>query len=230
MSTVAVTGASGHLGQAVVAELYDAGHIVRRVGRRFPTTMRADVVLHLAAPDWRDSRAICDFYAFNVALYRWSATTHTRVINTGSWWQHAGPEAEKLAYTRLKSDQAQLFATTLVPFSIYGDQARAGRGFVPQLQAHLRGDSSLSGVSGEPRDWIHVTDVARAYLAAMKAPAGTYDVRTGLAFSPAALARACGVDDLPDYPETPSCVLTYANETVPGWSPRIGVLSHLRAA
>ena len=225
---VAVTGASGHLGRVLVPALMAAGHEVTPIGRVLHTGTRADALIHLAAPNWRDSMAILEMYAFTACVAHWTNTTGTRVINCGSWWQSAGPQAQALEYTRLKDWQGRLFPTTLVPFSIYGEQAREGRGFIPQLQAHLRGSVSLAGVSDEPRDWIHVSDVAAAFVAALGAPDGTYDVCTGRQLSPRALALACGLTHLPEYAENPSCAPRYAHDRLPDWHPQVRVLDYLR--
>lgn len=224
---VAVTGASGHLGSVLVPALRQAGHEVEPVGRVMPAGLRADVLIHLAAPNWRDALSVLGLYAFTVDVARWSNVTGARVINCGSWWQSAGMQAQSLEYTRLKDWQQRLFPTTLIPFSIYGEQAREGRGFIPQLQSHLAGLSSLAGASDEPRDWVHVSDVAAAFVVALSAPDGVYDVGTGRQLSPRALALACGLTHLPEYVEHPSCAPKYAHPRVPGWHPQISVLRYL---
>lgn len=56
----------------------------------------ADVVFHLAAPDHRDLDATAAFRSFNEDLRVWSDKHSVPVINTATWWQHAGEDAEAL--------------------------------------------------------------------------------------------------------------------------------------
>jgi nucleoside-diphosphate-sugar epimerase len=225
--TIAVTGASGHLGSVLVPYLWERGYVVEPIGYDLPLNLDADVLLHLAAPDWRDEGAIRDFARFNEQVARWSEVTGGRVINTGTWWQYASPESAALSYSRLKDDQQAMFATTLVPFSIYGTTARSGRGFVPQLIAAARGTTTLTGASRQPRDWVHARDVCDAYRALLRAPEGIYEAATGVRYSPAELARSVLGTDLPDYPDVPPCLPRYRHPRPPGWVPRIDVIGHI---
>lgn len=161
---VAVTGATGYLGQTMVSWLARRNVDVFLVGHRIADYMRADVVFHLAAPDHRNDQACVEFTYFNEDLATWASNHSVPVINTASWWQHAGVNAESLIYTRTKCGQQSMFAdqTTLTLFSVYGPTARSTHGFVPQLIAHLRGQHRLVEASTEPRDWIHVEDICRA--------------------------------------------------------------------
>jgi len=228
VTTVAVTGASGHLGRVLVPYLWERGYTVEKVGHEMPSD-EADVVMHLAAPrDWRDADAVRNFAIYNERLARYSAVNGTRVIAAGSWWQYADGDAPALPYSRMKSDQAAMFDCTLVLFSVYGSESREGRGFIPQLLAHARGGRSLAGVSHESRDWIYATDACGAFRAALSAPDGIYEVATGLRYSPAELARAVLGVELPDWPDVPSCSPRYLHSPVPGWAPRTDVLDFLR--
>ena len=229
MTRVGVTGASGHLGGFLVPYLWERGHIVTPIARRWDDGIDVDVLIHLAAPDHRDEDAIRDFAKFNERIARWQGYTGVPVISTGTWWQYAGAEAESLPYTAMKRDQmGMLHGSTLIPYSIYSDRIRDGRGFIPQLVAHMRGAGAVAGASRQLRDWIHVADVCAAYEAALVAPAGIYEVATGLQFSPMELVVAMTGGTVGEYPETPNCAPRYRHEHVPGWAPRVDVLTRVR--
>lgn len=228
MTTVAVTGASGHLGRILVPYLWERGHVVAQVGREMPSP-DAEVVIHLAAPDWRDLEGIRDFAAYNEHLARFSEVNSTRVISAGSWWQYADGDAPALPYSRMKSDQMCMFDCTVVLFSVYGDRPRDGHGFIPALlAAAARGAEGLPAASHEPRDWIYATDACGALRAALSAPDGIYEAATGQHYSPAELARSVLGVDLPDHPADPSCAPRHRHTPVPGWAPRTDVLDFLR--
>lgn len=227
MSTVAVTGASGHLGRVLVPYLWERGKVVAPVGRDLPPDLDADVLIHCAAPDWRDEDAIRDFARFNEAVARWAEVTGGRVVNIGSWWQYAKGDADRLSYSHLKDDQQAMFPLTVVPFSIYGTTAREGRGFIPQLLAHCRGAGTVAAASREPRDWLHVRDLCDALRASLRAPDGTYEAATGVQYSAAELLRAMTGQTVPDWPDVPSCTPAYRYPRVPGWAPKVNVLTHL---
>jgi len=218
-----VTGASGHLGRHLVPLARTSGHTVVPIGRERPPA-GLDGIVHLAAPNYRDNRAVEDFAAFNAAV--WAA--RVPVVSAGSWWQVAGPEAQSLAYTRLKRRQMDTFGMTVVLYSIFGHEHRDGRGFVPQLIDHARGGARLTAASRQPRDWIHADDAARALLAALWAPAGTYAACSGSPISPRDLVLLTTGDDLPEYAESPSAWPTYPYPTVPGWQPLIDVRDYVR--
>lgn len=226
MGTVAVTGASGHLGRVLVPYLWERGHIVEPVGREF-LPGDADVVIHAAAPDYKDDDAVRDFAPFNEAVARWSETTGGRVINVGSWWQYAHGEAADLPYSALKRDQSEMFPVTVVPFSIYATGHRDNRGFIPQLLSHITGSGLISAASREPRDWIHARDVCDALRAALRAPDGIYEAATGFQYSAAELMRAMGEDDVVEWHDVPSCRPRYVYPSVPGWTPSTAILTYL---
>jgi nucleoside-diphosphate-sugar epimerase len=227
MSTIAVTGASGHLGRVLVPYLWERGHIVAQVGHDLPPDLDADVLIHAAAPNWKDVDAVRDFAPFNEDVARWSETTGGRVINVGSWWQYA-PGATDLSYSRMKDDQQGMFPVTVIPFSIYGTGSRDGRGFIPQLVAHVNGTSALRAASREPRDWIHVRDVCDALRAALVAPDGVYEVATREQFTPAELLLRFAGATVPEWYDVPSCDPAYRYNVVPTWTSRIGIIGHLR--
>jgi len=227
VGTIAVTGASGHLGRVLVPYLWERGHIVEPVGRFISPDLDADVLIHAAAPDYKDDDAVRAFAPFNEAVARWAEVTGGRVINVGSWWQYAHGDAARLAYSHLKDDQSQMFPTTVIPFSVYGSTAREGRGFIPQLLAHVRGSGTVTAASREPRDWLHVRDLCDALRAALRAPDGIYEARTGLQYSAAELLRSMTGETVPNWPDVPSCRPHYLYPQVPGWTPKVDVLAHL---
>ena len=221
---VAVTGASGHLGQYVCQRLKLSGHKVIAIGRQFPKDLKADIIWHLAAPNHRDDNDCSQFMRFNDAV----AASGIPVINTGTWWQYAGQEASGLYYTRIKQMQQEMFDTTIVLFSVYGSRPRMARGFIPQLIGYANGVNSLSGASRQQRDWVHVSDVFTALLAATWSPAGVYDIATGTTFSPYELALAVVGESLPDYQEFPNCAPHYANQQLTNWDHKVNVLTYIR--
>lgn len=222
---IAVTGATGHLGRHVCDRLRLVGHDVVRVGREFPKRLGADVVWHLAAPDHRDPEACHDFMWFNDEVH----ASGLPVVNTGTWWQYVDGEAADLDYVKLKHVQEAMFPTTLILFSVYGQQNRTGRGFIPQLIEHANGGRQLRAVSRQQRDWVHVDDVFEAFIAATLTTPGVYDVATYETFSPYELTLAVTGEPLPNYQESPNCAPVYANNGLKTWAPRMDVLFYTRA-
>lgn len=226
---IAVTGASGHLGQAMLAHLSGLGVDFTQVGREIPKDLRADVVFHLAAPDPRDAQACTNFTYFNEDLVRWSDKNSVSVINTGSWWQHAGTTAQSLFYTRTKAAQQSMFAghTTLTLFSVYGEAMRNGRGFIPQLLQHITGREALTEASDHARDFIHTDDVCNAYMAAISAPVGNYDIGTHLALSPQRLLQVFSDDKVPLFDDQLDAICHWPNQRLPHWFAEIAVCSYI---
>jgi nucleoside-diphosphate-sugar epimerase len=229
---VAITGATGHLGQAMVRYLIYRNIDVYLVGHRVTDFMRADVVFHLAAPDHRNESDCKTFTYFNEELLTWSDKHSVPVINTATWWQHAGFESELLPYTRIKAAQQVMFAghTTLTLFSIYGESARSSQEFVPQLIGHLTGRQPLRAASLEPRDWVHLDDVCRAFMAALDAPVDAYDVATYLSLSPMKLAQVFTDQPLEVWADEPSALCHYPNKRLPGWRAEIAVTQYIAQA
>lgn len=223
---IGITGATGHLGSVLLDMLPDS----EPIGRTIPDRPY-EAIIHTAAPNYRDAKAVLDFRDYNRALEDHVRRHRPQVlIVTGSWWQHADGNCRDLLYTMLKNEQARTFreAIHVLPYSIYGEQARPGRGFVPQLIDSIRWGTSLKGLSAEPRDFIHVTDVALAHIRALDAPRGTYLAATGYVTTPRDLAHRYGVTG-PDYLEPFNASPTYLAPPVPGWTPTVTVDEHIAA-
>jgi len=224
---IGVTGASGHLGAEILRVL--PGSVP--IGRDIPD-VRYDAIIHAAAPNFRDDGAVIRFRDFNRALEEHlDRRPPDCLVVTGSWWQHAEGSCRDLLYTRLKDEQARIFpwAVHVLPYSIYGDEPRRGRGFVPQLVLAARGEISLAGLSRQPRDFVHVTDVALAHVRALDAARGSYTAATLRTFSPRELADRLSVG-APELRETPSAEPRYLVEQVPGWEPTVDVIEHIAGA
>lgn len=228
---VAVTGATGHLGRVLVPYLASHGHAVTVVGRELGSPA-CDVLVHLAAPNHRDASAVNRFLRYVADIDQWASMTHTRVVSCGSWWQYAGGEASTRDYARMKATQQSWlgsFGPVLIPFSIYGDETRDGRGFIPQLVAARTGGPPLTEASRQRRSWVHVVDVARAFEQALAYPKrGAFELAGDRELSPSALALACGLS-LPEYQDDPSALIEHRHPRLPGWHPTVDVLDHVRS-
>ena len=221
---IGVTGASGHLGSVIVEMLPDA----EPIGRTIPEHT-FEAIIHTAAPDYRDDDAVLAFRDFNSTLERHIEQYPPDVlIVTGSWWQHGIGSCRDVLYTRLKDEQMRTFpqAVHLLPYSIYGDDPRPGRGFIPQLIRAIRGEITLTGLSDQPRDFIHVTDVALAHIRALDITRGVYNVCTGSPITPEDLAHRYGVQ-APLLDEHPVAYPRYVAPTLPGWDPTVDVIAHI---
>lgn len=226
---IGVTGATGHLGQAILRYLPAAIPL----GRELPTT-GVHAVIHTACPNWRDDTAVTLFDLYNTRLSCYIRKHDVRtVINIGTWWQYAEGNCTDLPYTLQKHRQTRMLewtganVTTVIPYSIYGDDPRPGRGFIPQLVKTLTTGEPLVGLSNQPRDFIHVTDVALACIAALDATPATYTAATRRPESPYEIATRYGVS-APDYAEYPTATPVYLHPPVPNWSPVINVDDHIR--
>lgn len=221
---IGITGATGHLGSVITSMLPDA----HPIGRTIPPR-RFDAIIHTAAPNYRNDDDVMRFRAFNRALL-----DHIReyppdaLIITGSWWQHATGSCQDLTYTMLKNEQQALFpnAVHLIPFSIYGDEPRPGRGFIPQLIRTITTGQPLAGLSNQLRDFIHVTDVARAHIQALEHDQGIYNIATQRTITPADLAALFNIHG-PELDEYPHAYPRYITEPLPGWTPAINVIEHI---
>lgn len=197
-------------------------------GREIPD-VAVDILIHAAAPKYSDNEAVKDFRRYNTALAEYVRDRRPQmVINVSTWWLYAHGEARNIPYTVMKRDQMTMFpqATHIIPYSIYGEEPITGRGFIPHLVEHLRGGQRIRGLSGQRRDFIHVTDVARAIRAATLAPRGHYTARTGIMVTPEALAGEYGVR-AGEWPEWPSADPRYPFPPVPEWAPRVDMRAHI---
>ena len=199
------------------------------IGRIFPDVELSGLI-HAAAPNHRNDAEVIAFNAFNDQLVRYIDDLNiSRLVVVGSWWQYASGECRNLLYTKLKDQQRRIFmASHVIPYSIYGDEARPGRGFIPQLIDAINNRSVLSGLSDELRDFIHVTDVARACIAALDAPHGDYSAATHKTVTPRELAQRYGIT-APDYVEYPSALPNYCANSVPNWHPIIDIDEHIKS-
>ncbi len=223
---IGVTGASGHLGSAIMGLLPNA----LPIGRALPESP-VNGLIHCAAPNYRDEVAVGEFVDFLMDVRDYVRRYEIRnVVIVGSWWQYAEGNARTLLYTNLKDQQSRLFRrhVHVIPYSIYGDQPRPGRGFIPQLIQAINDGIPLTGLSNEPRDFIHVTDVARACIAALAAPPGTYLAATRTTITPRQIATQYAVT-APDYVEFPSATPDYPFPDVPSWAPQTALDAHIRA-
>ena len=225
---IGLTGSTGHLGQAILS--LNPG--IQILDRELPTR-NLHTIIHTAAPNWRDDTAVHMFDQYNTQLAKYITRNNIRtVVNVGSWWQYATGTCQDLPYTHLKHRQLVqlrnlgIRVINIIPFSIYGDHPRPGRGFIPQLIESIQTGKPLAGLSEQPRDFIHVTDVARACLTAVKSPTGNYVAAHRASSSPKEIANRYGVT-APAYDEHPTAKPRYHYYWVPKWSPRIDLHTHI---
>jgi hypothetical protein len=186
-------------------------------------------LIHAAAPNYQDEEEVVRFHSFNLDVHEYvTAYRLRRIVIVGSWWQSAIGNCKDLLYTQLKDHQRRMFSGVhVVPYSIYGEEARQGRGFIPQLIKALKERTTLTGLSNEPRDFIHVTDVARACVIGLDAPKGVYMAGWGKTSSPKQIAAEYGLQ-APEWAEYPSAQPTYLTKPVPAWKPIIKLHDHIK--
>ena len=222
---IGITGASGHLGNVITSMLPECDPIGHTIPRR-----RYEAIIHTAAPNYRDDNAVQNFRKFNAHLAEHiNEFTPDTLIITGSWWQYAIGTCSDLAYTHLKNEQRVMFpnAVHLIPFSIYGNEPRPGRGFIPQLIHNINTRQPLKGLSTQLRDFIHVTDVALAHIQGLDAQPGIYEIATGRTITPTDLAGLFGII-APEYDEHPTAHPQYVAPRLPGWEPTINLINHIK--
>ena len=228
---IGLTGSTGHLGQAIMKLNPD----IEPLDKELPTRP-IQTLIHTAAPNWKNDTAVHQFDEYNKELIRYITRNKIKtVINVGSWWQYARGNCQDLPYTILKHKQQAALSDldikliTIIPFSIYGDQPRPGRGFIPQLIQAINNKTSLQGLSNQPRDFIHVNDVATACLHATNQKEGIYVAATRHTSSPKEIAKRYEIE-APDYPEHPTATPRYFNYWLPGWKPRTALHKHIKNA
>lgn len=89
-------------------------------------------------------------------------------------------------------------------------------------KAVIHGDGSAS------RDFTHLDDVCRAFIAALNTPSGTYDVCTGVQTSILDLAKMIGVDYEFSSPREADSVQPVADQGIYGWSAQVGLEEGLK--
>ncbi len=246
---VVLTGATGFIGRAVLAQLVELGIPVRALAHR-AASVRSDVpvewhvgdirdhamwhrllpgagaIIHLASAGVADLNAVTENVETNLlAFAAMMRAAHQqqlrRVILAGSCFEYgrAGESildrglresdplcptnvyaATKASVTLLAgplSDDLELETVVLRPFHVYGVDEPAER-LIPAVLNMARAGSDICTTSGEQiRDLVHLTDVARAFVAAVSAPSvrdnddylSIFNVGTGLATSLADVIR-----------------------------------------
>jgi nucleoside-diphosphate-sugar epimerase len=223
---IGVTGASGHLGQALMDLIPDAYPI----GRTMPD-IELTGLIHAAAPNYRDDSTVIQFEEFNQEIQKYLTESKLqRIVIVGSWWQISEGNCREVLYTKLKERQTRMFsAVHIIPYSIYGDGARVGRGIIPQIIQSIKTGEPLIGLSKEPRDFIHVKDVAAACLVALDSPRGVYMAGWGKSSSPLDIAARYGLK-VPEFVGYPDAELVYPLERLPEWEPKIRLHEHIHNA
>ncbi|MBC7164893.1 MAG: NAD(P)-dependent oxidoreductase [Roseovarius sp.] len=206
---VAVTGAAGFVGQALVARLLAGGHGVRALVHRTPLGLThpalesvagglgdeaalarlldgVAVVVHVAGVvRGRDARDFLPVNAEGVARVARIASAQPRPPRVILISSLAAREPQLSHYAASKRAgearlaQSGLDHTILRPPAIYGP---GDRELVPLFETMARGIVPLPGVRGARASLIHVDDLARAILALVARPApGTFELHDGRA-------------------------------------------------
>ena len=208
-AAVAVTGAAGFVGQALVARLLAEGHRVRALVHRTPLPIRhaaletvrgglsdgaalarllegAGTVVHVAGVvRGRDARDFLPVNAEGVARVAGPAAAlpvPPRMILISSLAARA-PHLSHYAASK-RAGEVRLAASgldhaILRPPAIYGP---GDRELVPLFETMARGIVPLPGVAGARASLLHVEDLAGAILALLAHPvAGTFELGDGRA-------------------------------------------------
>lgn len=220
---IGVTGASGHLGQALMDLIPDAYPI----GRTMPDVELTGLI-HAAAPNYRDEETVIRFEEFNQEIHKYLTESKLRrIVIVGSWWQISEGNCREVLYTKLKDQQKRMFSGVhIIPYSIYGDEARQGRGIIPEIIQAIQTGEPLIGLSKQPRDFIHVKDVAAACLIGLDSPRGVYSAGWNKSSSPSDIAARYGLE-VPEFVGYPDANLVYPLERLPNWEPKIRLHEHI---
>lgn len=159
---IGLTGATGRLGQAILKQTN-----ALPFGRTIPNS-KVSVLIHAAAPPPTGTTAT--FSTYNLAIRQYCNRHKPRIINIGSCWQILQGTCQDTDYTKVKRRQADLFAeaTHVIPYWVFG----GGRGFISDITTAIQRGTSIPAAGEQPRDFIHVDDVATDVLNAIDLPAG----------------------------------------------------------
>ena len=204
---VAVTGAAGFVGRAIVARLLSEGHGVRALVHRSPLAIDhpalesvtggledeaalarliegAGTVIHVAGVvrgrDARDLRPVNAEGGARVARVAHAQHTPPRVILISSL---AAREPQLSPYAASKREGEARLADSGLDHAILRPPALYGPGdreLVPLFETMARGIVPLPGITGARASLLHVEDLARAVLALVAPPVpGTFELDDG---------------------------------------------------
>jgi nucleoside-diphosphate-sugar epimerase len=223
---IGVTGASGHLGKRLVPAFRSLGLDVKEIGRHIQDPLDIELLVHLAAPRQLDQKAVSDFQRFNIKLLNLKRKYGFAICGAGSLWQLGSGVSKNLPYSHLKDwQQQELHDCTLILYSVYSDELRQTRGFIPLLVDSLRTGKRINSASSEKRDWVHVEDVIAAFAKVVSNPiSGTYEIRTGRTISPAELVEFFTGTKPSEFNQTVPYQLEPTYPTLPSWQAKIEVI------
>ena len=238
---ILVTGNEGFIGQRLMSELYrhDNFHVIGMDVKNGNDILYADLpndidyVFHLAAqagaiPSMEDpvhdarQNILC-----TIRIAKKYAHTATRIIYTTS----GGAISPESPYG-LSKKTGEEYLKMLAPdntvicrlSSIYGDKPRG------VVDTFIRGAScNIMGDGSSTRDFVHVDDIARGLVKAMKWDPGEYSMGSGIPTTVEEVARATGkeIEYLPSRKgEIHTAVLP---NTTPDWKPERKVLDYVRS-
>lgn len=227
-----VTGSAGYIGSALVPALTAAGH---EVG----LPMEWGTILHLA---WNTSTA-GNWLRNMPHLVSTVASVHPHgrfVFASTITAQHPADsyDAQKLLAEQIIQARLDIRAVILRLCSVFGEPIKPNkRSALNQLigQAARGEDLELYGNAAAIRDWVHLSDVVRAFVLALDAPAGVYEVGTGEphtlidAAQEVALQAGVRCDVSPAATDIHHGV-ALERRYVPGWQPTIALADGIAQA
>jgi nucleoside-diphosphate-sugar epimerase len=233
--SVLLTGASGFIGRALTGALAAAGVPCEaaRVDIRdhAPLTVRADTVIHLAA-----HTATAGSWHTNVfgtaRVAEWAMQLGWRLIfaSTLTVARPRDPyDREKALGEQLLQANPALRVVILRLGHVYGPGALTARSSLNHvLRVAAQGTAPrLFGNALAQRDSIYIDDVVTAFVAALDAPPGIYDVGTGtgltLAHTAMLVAKAAGTGWATSGELSLPADLPAADPArfLPGWQPQV---------